>query len=357
MPADPKALEAKFKPKPLKVLPNTQQLCSVRFSPDGKLLAGGSFEGTVRRWDFSVDAFAELPPLTGHHGWVQAVAFHPDNKRLFAADSWGQLRCWPAAGKEPNPLWAVAEAHDGWVHGLAVSPDGTRLATCGRNQFARVWSPDDGKRLAEFKHPEDVLSLAFHPDGKSLVTGDHKGVIRQWDLATGKAAREFDARLLYFKDRIQDVGGVRCLGFDAAGGLLFAGGAQPKTGGFVTGMNLILAFDWTTGKVKHTFKGTADNEVYVTDLAWHPDGFLMAVTSGQPGNGKLLFWRPEDAQPFVALPVANAHALALHPNRTRLVVSATNANSAGNGRQLGKNKDYPGNVSPLHVFDLPQPKG
>ena len=354
-PTDPKELLKRYRPKPLKVLKNDQQLCLVRFSPDGKVLAAGTYETALRRWDFSNDSFAELPPLKGHDGWVQALAFHPDNRRLFSGDSWGRLCCWPFAESQPKPLWSVKEAHDGWLRRVAVSPDGKAVATCGRDGLVRLWSPE-GKKLQEFAgHGEDVLALAFHPDGKSLVSGDVKGVIKQWDLASGKATRQFDAKAMYLLDRIQDVGCLRFLTFDGSGATLIAAGGQPKTGAFVQATPLILFFDWADGKLKHTIKGANDTEGFVYDVAPHPDGFVMAVSSGQPGNGKLFFQRPGDAQPFFTQAIPNCHALAVHPNGSRLVVSATNANSSGNGRQIGKGKEYPGNYSPLHVLDMPKP--
>lgn len=357
MPADPKALQAKYQPKSFKVLNTNQQLCSIRFSPDGKLLAGGTFEGSIRRWDFSSDKFDELAPIKGLNGWVQAIAFSADSKRLYSADSWGTLSAWPIDEKEPNPLWIVKGAHDGWIHGLSLSADGTKIATCGRDQTVRVSSTGDGKKEAVFAHPDIVLSVAFHPDGKSIVSGDLKGVIRQCDMVSGKAVREFDAKAMYLKDRIQDVGGVRCFTFNKDGSILIAGGSQPKTGGFVTGSNLILVFDWQSGKVKLTIKSTNanENEGYVNDMSLHPDGFLMSVSSGQPGNGKLVFHSLDDGQAFVTMPLPNCHSLALHPSASRLVVSATNANSSGNGR-VGTKENYPGNFSPLHVLDFPKPK-
>ncbi|MCE9532059.1 MAG: WD40 repeat domain-containing protein, partial [Planctomycetes bacterium] len=354
-PADPKALEAKYKPKQFKVLPLNQQLCSIRLSPDGKLLVAGTFEGGLRRWDFSTDQFTELTPLAGHNGWVQSIAFHTDGKRLFSCDSWGRLSAWPIAEKDAKPLWSIADAHDGWIHAIALSPDGTKLASAGRDKTVRISSTADGKKIAVFPHTEDVLSVAFHPDGKSLVSGDHKGIIRQWDLATGKATREFDAKTMYMLDRIQDVGGVRCFLFDKAGSILIAGGAIPTSGGFVTATSVILVYDWATGKVKHTIKSADDKQGYVLDMAFHPDGFLMAVSSGQPGTGRLFFQNLEDPQAFFSQPLANCHALALQPGG-RLIVSATNANSAGNGRPGKGKEDYPGNFSPLHVFDFPAPK-
>jgi hypothetical protein len=59
-------------------------------------------------------------------------------------------------------------------------------------------------------------------------------------------------------------------------------------------------------------------------------------------------------QPFFLAPaMPNCHSLAVPPNYKRLVVSVTNGSSNGNGRVLDKNKEYPGNWSPLHVWDLP----
>ncbi len=356
MSQDPKQLLAQYQPKPVKVLKPDRQLCIVRFSPDGQVLAAGGSDARVYRWDSSSDQFTELPPLTGHGGWVQALVFHPDGKRLFTADSWGQLRCSAFADKEAKPLWAVNQAHDGWIRCLALSPDGKHLATCCRDHSVALWSAEDGKKLQEFTgHSEDVFAVAFHPDGKSLVSGDLRGVVKQWDLASGKSVREFDAHVLYRLDRLQDVGGVRCLVFDREGKTLACAGTQPKNGGNVQGVPTILLFDWSTGKVQHTLSVGTDGDGYVYDLHWHSAGFVMAVTSGNPGTGKFFFQRPGDAQPFYLSSLPNCHSLAVHPNGSRLVVAATNANSNGNGRLLNKNKEYPGNSSPLHVLDMPRP--
>jgi WD40 repeat protein len=258
------------------------------------------------------------------------------------------------AEKDPRPLWSVDPAHDGWVRGLAVSPDGKLLATCGRDRAVRLWSADSGAKVRELDAGEDAYCVAFHPDGKSLVSGDLKGVVAHWDLEGGKRVRELEARALYLYDRLQDVGGVRCLVFDPAGTTLACAGGQPKGGAFVQGTPLALFFDWQTGKVRQTWKIGTDNDGFVYDLLFHAAGFVMLVTGGQPGSGKLLFQRPEDAQPFfLSTALANCHSLALHPAGRRLAVSATNAGSDGNGRLLGKNKEYPGNWSPVHLWDVP----
>ncbi len=112
-------------------------------------------------------------------------------------------------------------------------------------------------------------------------------------------------------------------------------------------------FDWASGQLKHTTKIGANGDGFVYDMHFHPGGFLMAVASGNPGAGKLFFLRPGDEQPFVLnTKMANCHSLAVHPDGRRLVVSATNTGSNGNGRQL-KDGKYPGNFSPLYLLEMP----
>lgn len=352
---DAKTLLARYQPQPLKQLEPDQQVCVVRFSRCGKVLAAGDYSGEVRRWDMTGAAPAELPRLTGHNGFVQGLAFHDDGKRLFTADSWGRMRCWPYNDQNAKPLWEVAAAHDGWVRGLTLSPDGNRLATCGRDGFVRLWDAANGKKLAESNaHKEDVFAVAFHPGGQALVSADLRGVVRHWDISKPELAvvREFDAKMLYMLDRLQDVAGVRCLVFDKAGTTLAVAGGLPKNGGFTAAGPVVLLYDWQTGKLTRKLELGKENDGWVEDLLWHADGFLLGVLSGQPGAGKVFFTKLDEPEPFFVKPTPNPHGIDLHPDGKRLVVAATNANSAGNGRPTNGNKEYPSNWSPLQMFEL-----
>jgi hypothetical protein len=88
-------------------------------------------------------------------------------------------------------------------------------------------------------------------------------------------------------------------------------------------------------------------------LRVHPAGHAVAVTSGQPGRGSVFFWKPGATKPFFTAAKPNCHSLDLSPDGTRLAVSATNANSSGNGRVKGKGGEYPGNHSPIYLWSLP----
>ena len=174
------------------------------------------------------------------------------------------------------------------------------MATCGRDRMVRLWSAADGAKGPQFDgHGQDVFSVAFHPDGRSLVSGDFFGGVRHWDLETGECIREFDASVLHAMHRLQDVGGVRSMAFDSAGTKFACAGTEPSNGGNVQGKPTILVFDWITGALKHTLQYGAQGDGYIFDMHFHPDGFLMAVSSGNPGTGKLIYFRPGDKEPFL----------------------------------------------------------
>lgn len=344
---------AGYAAKELLNIETDRQVCTVRFSPDGRQLLGGGYDAVIRRWDFTAEEPTQLDPLTGHHGWVQALEFVEETSTFLSADSWGNLLAWELNESAAAPKWTNKSAHDGWIHDLSVSHDGTVAATVGLDRVLRLWSTVDGNLLQEFPpHSNHVYRVAVHPDNNHVVTADLLGTVRSFSCETGQCEHELTFEKMHFYDRIQDVPGIYVLQFDKDGELTVAGG-QPARIQNHQGIPTIHRIDHATFECVSTQSFGVATDGFIFDLAWHSAGFQVAVTSGNPGAGQLLLIGPDEKDPFFKhTKMSNCHSLAMHPDGKRFVVAATNRRSQGNGAVRDKDGIYLGNSSPLHLFEL-----
>src|SRR5262249_37691728 len=155
-------------------------------SADGKLLAGGGDEGSVRLRSAATGKLAKV--LGPHRGAAWAEAFAPDGQALAVGDAKG-VKFWDPAGGAELPVKLAGLFPDG-VRCLAYSPDGKRIA-CGVGSAVVIHDVRTGEAMVklEGQHTGPVVALAIAPDGRSLVSLGEDGQAVFWDLATPGARR------------------------------------------------------------------------------------------------------------------------------------------------------------------------
>ena len=166
------------------------QVFAVAFSPDGRTLATGSADNTVRLWDITNPAGPTPvgPPLTGHTNTVYAVAFSPDGRTLATGSTDNTARLWDTTNPAgPTPVGPPLTGHTNTVYSVAFSPDGRTLATGSRDKTVRLWDITNpagptpvGQPLTG--HTNWVFAVAFSPDGRTLATGSADSTVRVWIL-------------------------------------------------------------------------------------------------------------------------------------------------------------------------------
>jgi WD40 repeat protein len=292
------------------------EISAISFSPDGRWLATGSEDKSIRIWDLSTGRTLRI--LTGHTDLIWSLAFSPDAKRLASASQDGTLRLWDTVNwtllytlnsgttpiacrfspdgkflivsnqsREEEGGGASIDIRDavttqmvrtirlewGTAQPLIVTPDGRLLASGGAGEDGEIdvatktWDLRNGRELANVS----VLPLAVSPDGRWIASRvneqDATKIIVQ-DAQSGKTVRSITS-----PDRA-----VSHLEFTPdSSRLLAATGIGP-----VSGMgSTLLMWDVATGKQLAVLP--EEKNASLRALAFSPDGKFLAAGSYQ-GN-------------------------------------------------------------------------
>jgi WD40 repeat protein len=116
----------------------------------------------------------------GHVDAAHAVAFSPDGKLLASGSDDKSIKLWEAEGGKEQ---ATLAGHTAAVVSLEFSPDSQALASAASNGKVILWNPAARVALTEWQLTGEVCDIAFTPDGKHLLTANANGTVCVFRIA------------------------------------------------------------------------------------------------------------------------------------------------------------------------------
>ncbi|KDO30212.1 hypothetical protein SPRG_04995 [Saprolegnia parasitica CBS 223.65] len=318
---------------------HAEAILHVSFSPDGKKLASGGGDATVRFWDTNTC----MPQHTcrGHKHHVLCTAWSPDGTRFISADKTGEIRMWnPATGKQQGePM----KGHKQWVNSLSWEPI-HRNATCERFASAskdgsiKIWNARTGRQVASLSgHTDSVECLKWGGEGL-LYSASRDRTIKVWAVEgdhVGKLVRTLVGHAHRINTLALNVDYVCRTGpfdhtfktFDTREEMQAAAQArydairrgQPER--LVSGSDDFTLFLWEPAESKKPIERLTGHVQPVNDLAFSPDGRYFASASF---DKKVKIWNGANGK-FIA--TLNGHVGAVYQvcwsSDSRLIVSAS----------------------------------
>ena len=158
---------------------------SIDISSDGRWLASGSDDKSVKLWDLNKGY--TVFTFVGHIDEVLTVAISPNEKWLASAGRDDTVRIWNIeTGKEER----VLKGHSKSIESLAFSPNGYWLASGSFDDTIKIWQVGSWKATLMLDHGSSVDSLSFSRDSRVLASGGWS--IKLWDVTTGNKIVTFN---------------------------------------------------------------------------------------------------------------------------------------------------------------------
>lgn len=271
----------------------------IAWSPNGRLLATPSADGTIQLWD--IDAGVIVRTLLGHDGMAFVVRFDPTGRMLASGGVDGEVKLWSVEtgelirrlGQHPNgafalvfdlqtghlisggndsniKIWDTAtgqqlvklDGHNGSVNALALHPGLRLLASGSLDTNVCIWDLDRcDLRHTMRGHRSSNLTVAVSPSAPVVLSGNQDATVRMWNMETGELLAELQVH----------AGMLQCVDYSADGNVI----ASKSSDGTLRLLSV-------SGGLLATIAEPTFSKDWSPGIAFHPSRPLLAVVASDP---------------------------------------------------------------------------
>ncbi|MEQ8996222.1 MAG: LuxR C-terminal-related transcriptional regulator [Coleofasciculus sp. B1-GNL1-01] len=158
-------------------------ILSVKFSPDGKLLATGDATGEISLWQIADDQGYKISTCQGHTNWIWSVAFCLDDNILASGSSDQTVKLWDIKNGQ---CLKTFKGHNNRVRSVAFSPKDKIMVSGSEDKTVKIWDVNTGQCLNTLQQQSRVWSVTFNPTGQILAISCEDHTVKLWDVKTGQ---------------------------------------------------------------------------------------------------------------------------------------------------------------------------
>lgn len=261
---------------------HTNQVTSISFNPNGKIIASSSSDNTIKLW--SIRDEKELATLKGHSAEVTSVSFSPNGKMLASGSEDTTVRLWSLDVQQPP----ILESSRDKITKISFSTNGQLIAGI-EDSGIKIWSRN-GRLLKTLNAGADKAnSISFSPANQTIAFGNFDRTVKLWNFNTQE-----------LKVLTGHTEAVRSVSFSSDGQIV-ASGSDDKTvklwsrdGKLLNTLNKHTGGIWSVsfspdGKMIASGSDGSESKVNL----WSRDGHFLKTLSGHSGTINSISFSPD----------------------------------------------------------------